>query len=65
MEHTKFEYNWHFFGIDSVLGISSVAKLPKLLHQNPIVTVSEILIGNTICLSSKVWIGADSWIIAY
>ena len=65
MERTKFEYSWHFFGIDSVLDISSLAKLPKLLHQNPIVTVSEKLIGKTFCLSSKGWIGAGSKIIAY
>jgi hypothetical protein len=65
MDYTKFEYRWHCLGIDSVLDLPSVAKLPELLHQNPQVTVSEKLIGYTICLSSRGYVASKSKIIAY
>ena len=65
MDYTKFEYRWHFLGIDSVLDLPSVAKLPELLHQNPQVTVSEKLIGYTICMSSRGYVASKSKIIAY
>ena len=63
MEGSKLKYRWHFYGIESVLDMSGVAKLPKLLEQNPTVTVCEKLTGDILCLSSKGWIGTDTRIL--